>query len=188
MRTLVMLTASAAAGLLALAGCGQQDAPAADAAAGRAAETPAEVASAAPEADLPEMLGRNLKVKPGLWEADVNTDGDIVRSQYCVGEGGIPLSQDAGYENPECQPRITTRPGGVTMTADCVQSGVGVKMKLDYRTSQTRADGDMNLTVSAPDGQARTMTSRMTSRWVSAGCPADLAPGDSRTLGEDDDE
>jgi hypothetical protein len=191
MRTYMMIAAGI--GLAAMAGCGQPD----NGAEGTESEV-VESASGAeavdateptqPEGELPQLVGKNLKVKPGLWEGEADSDGDITRSQYCVGESGFPMMDDFASSNEACQPQVSTAPGRLTMTTDCDQSGVNVKMKLDYQTSQTQADGDLTLTVTPPGGEPSTMTTTMKSRWIADSCPADLPPGETRLIDDEGDE
>lgn len=172
MRNLIIISAS----VLALAACGKGEQTADE---GAAAQT--EVASS----EMPQLIGRNLKVKPGLWESEVKDGEEVTRSQYCVGADGIPLSESGGEESSTCKPDIKTSPGQVTMISDCTQSGVNVKMEMRYRTSQTKTDGDLTMTVTTPDGKTDSSTMAMTGRWIGA-CPADLPVGEMRLVGDDE--
>lgn len=172
MRNLIIISAS----VLAVAACGESE----EAAKGSDEATGAQVASS----EMPELVGRNLKVKPGLWESEVKDGEEVTRSQYCVGADGIPLSESGGEESSNCKPDIKTSPGQVTMISDCTQSGVNVKMQMRYRTSPTKTDGDLTMTVTTPDGKTDSSTMAMTSRWIGA-CPADLPVGETRPVGDD---
>lgn len=187
MRTYMVIAAGI--GLAALTGCGQPDNESA-AIETAAVETGTVDASesAQPEGEIPQLIGKNLKVNPGLWESEADSDGEITRSQYCVGESGLPMTDDFASSNDACQPEVSTAPGRLTMTTDCDQAGVNVKMKLDYQTSQTQADGDLTLTVTPPGGEPSTVNATMKSRWVADSCPADLPTGETRLIDDEGDE
>lgn len=168
MRKLLILSAS----LVALAGCGKISETT------EAQSEPAAVqASKSPELTA---LGR-LKVRPGLWEATVEGDGETLRSQTCVGDDGLAVKPEDMPENPECKPVVTAYPGGVRMSSDCSQSGVRVKLDIDYRTTETSASGEMKMSITPSGGEESTSTMRMNSRWTSA-CPAGMEPGEVRVV------
>ncbi|MET0338487.1 MAG: DUF3617 family protein [Caulobacter sp.] len=169
MRKFLILTAS----LVALAGCGQ------------ASETTASNdAAVAPEVGrTPELtaLGR-IKVRPGLWESNVTSDEEPVRSQTCIGEDGLLVGPEDMPEDPACRPTVKTYPGGVRLTSDCSQGDIRMQLDMNYRISDMAASGDLKMTITAKDQPSDTSTMRMTSRWVAAACPADLAPGEVKVL------
>lgn len=168
MRMFLILSAS----LVALAGCG------------KSAEKTAPSEAAAVEASkTPELtaLGR-IKVRPGLWESNVTGDDEPVRSQTCIGEDGLLVGPEDMPEDPACRPTVKTYPGGVRLTSDCSRNDVRMQLDMNYRVSDTTSSGELKMTIT-PKGQAPdTSVMRMTSKWIAAACPVDLAPGDMKVL------